>query len=234
MMRNLILAGLIWSLGDGKALADDAPSTPADQPIVTTEESTSVVAPLTLSPPLNPDCPDQPDIPGLQAEYNAYNNATYASALEAKGLVPTTMKLKWNALTYDPDARERTPWKVTRVNGERVLPGEVIHSDCGPSARWTSNAQTVHFGTKKNHSVFLKRDILYRLEVTRPAVVTKSLTRCGCPDYSGWCGAESPSSDQPLWVLPEGVKYGGVLEIEAPQKVLDIQLIWAQRCDPPA
>jgi hypothetical protein len=95
MMRNLILAGLIWSLGDGKALADDTPSTPADQPIVTTEESTSVVAPLTLSPPLNPDCPDQPDIPGLQAEYNAYNNATYASALEAKGLVPTTLELAY-------------------------------------------------------------------------------------------------------------------------------------------
>jgi hypothetical protein len=37
-----------------------------------------------------------------------------------------------------------------------------------------------------------------------------------------------------LWVLPEGVKYGGVLEIEAPQMVLDIQSFWAQRCDPPA
>jgi hypothetical protein len=227
MMRNLILAGLIWSLGDGKALADDAPSTPADQPIVTTEESTSVVAPLTLSPPLNPDCPDQPDIPGLQAEYNAYNNATYASALEAKGLVPTTMKLKWSSLTYDPDAKERTPWKVTTVNGERVLPGEVIQSDCGPSA------PTVHFGTKRNHSVFLKREILYRLEVTRPAVVTKSLTRCGCPDYSGVCGAYDPSSDQPLWVLPEGVKYGGVLEIEAPQKVLDIKLNVSPKCSGP-
>ena len=197
-------------------------------------ESASVADPpaLALPPirrPLNPDCPDQPDIPGLQAEYNAYNNATYASALEAKGLVPTTMKLKWNALTYDPDAKERTPWKVTTVNGERVLPGEVIQSNCGPSA------PTVHFGTKKNHSVVLKREILYRLEVTRPAVVTKSLTRCGCPDYSGWCGAESPSSDQPLWVLPEGVNYGGVLKIEAPQKVLDIKLIWSPRCpDPPA
>jgi hypothetical protein len=229
MMRNLILAGLIWSLGDGKALADDAPSTPADQPIVTTEESTSVVAPLTLSPPLNPDCPDQPDIPGLQAEYNAYNNATYASALEAKEVVPTIVKIKWNSLTYDPAAKELKPWKVTTVNGERVLPGEVIQSDCGPSA------PTVHFGTKRNHSVFLKREILYRLEVTRPAVVTKSLTRCGCPDYSGWCGAVSPSSDQPLWVLPEGVKYGGVLEIEAPQMVLDIQLFWRPRCPgPPA
>jgi hypothetical protein len=189
--------------------------------------STLATDPPTLALPPDPDCPDQPDIPGLQAEFNAHNNATYASALEAKGLVPTTMKLKWNALTYDPDANERTPWKVTRVNGDRVLPGEVIHSDCGPST------PTVHFGTKKNHSVFLKRDILYRLEVTRPAVVTKSLTRCGCPDYSGWCGAESPSSDQPLWVLPEGVKYGGVLEITAPQKVLSIKLNASPKCPGP-
>ena len=196
-------------------------------------ESASVADPPTLAPPPirrppDPYCPDQPDISDLQAEFTAYNNATYARALEANGVVPTIVKLKWNSLTYDPDAKELKPWKVTTVNGERVLPGEVIQSDCGPSA------PTVHFGTKKNHSVFLKRDILYRLEVTRPAVVTKSLTRCGC-DYSGWCGAESPSSDQPLWVLPEGVKYGGVLEIEAPQKVLDIKLIWSPRCpDPPA
>jgi len=196
-------------------------------------ESASVADPPTLAPPPirrppDPYCPDQPDISDLQAEFTAYNNATYARALEANGVVPTIVKLKWNSLTYDPDAKELKPWKVTTVNGERVLPGEVIQSDCGPSA------PTVHFGTKKNHSVFLKREILYRLEVTRPAVVTKSLTRCGC-DYSGWCGAESPSSDQPLWVLPEGVNYGGVLEIEAPQKVLDIKLIWSPRCpDPPA
>ena len=197
-------------------------------------ESASVADPPTLAPPPirrppDPYCPDQPDISDLQAEFTAYNNATYARALEANGVVPTIVKLKWNSLTYDPDAKELKPWKVTTVNGERVLPGEVIQSDCGPSA------PTVHFGTKKNHSVFLKREILYRLEVTRPAVVTKSLTRCGCPDYSGWCGAVSPSSDQPLWVLPEGVNYGGVLEIEAPQKVLDIKLIWSPRCpDPPA
>lgn len=200
---------------------------------VTAVASASVADPPTLAPPpirrpADPYCPDQPDISDLQAEFTAYNNATYARALEANGVVPTIVKLKWNSLTYDPDAKELKPWKVTTVNGERVLPGEVIQSDCGPSA------PTVHFGTKKNHSVFLKREILYRLEVTRPAVVTKSLTRCGC-DYSGLCGAESPSSDQPLWVLLEGVKYGGVLEIEAPQKVLDIKLIWSPRCpDPPA
>ena len=150
MMRNLILAGLIWSLGAGEALADDTPSAPADQPIVTTDESTSVDDPPTPNPlpilrPADPNCPDQPDISALQAEFTAYNNTTYASALEAEGLVPTTMKLKWSSLTYDPDAKARTPWKVTTVNGDRVLPGEVIQSDCGPSA------PTVHFGTKKNH-----------------------------------------------------------------------------------
>jgi hypothetical protein len=232
-MRNLTLSFLIWNLGVGEALADDTPSAPADQPIVTTEDPTSVDDPPTPIPPsvlrpADPYCPDQPDISGLQAEFDAYNNTTYASALEAKGLVPTTMTLKWSSLTYDPDAKERMPWKVTTVNGDRVLPGEVIHSDCGP---WS--APTVHFGTKNNHSVFLKREILYRLEVTRPAVVTKSLTRCGCPDYSGVCGAYDPSSDQPLWVLPEGVKYGGVLEIEAPQKVLDIKLNVSPKCSGP-
>jgi hypothetical protein len=110
-------------------------------------ESASVADPPTLAvPPIrrppDPYCPDQPDISDLQAEFDAYNKATYARALAAQGMVPTTMKLKWNALTYDPDAKERTPWKVTTVNGERVLPGEVIQSDCGPSA------PTVHFGTK--------------------------------------------------------------------------------------
>ena len=108
------------------------------------------------------------------------------------------------------------------MNGDRVLPGEVVHSDCGP---WS--APLIPFGTK--------RGTLYRLEVTRPALVTKSLTRCGCPNHSEVCGAYDPSSDQPLWVLPEGVKYGGVLEIEAPQKVLDIKLNVSPRCpDPPA
>ena len=112
---------------------------------------------------------------------------------------------------------------VTLVSSrDRVLPGEVIHSDCGS---WS--APLIPFGTK--------RGTLYRLEVTRPAVVTKSLTRCGCPNHSEVCGAYDPSSDQPLWVLPEGVKYGGVLEIEAPQKVLDIKLNVSPRCpDPPA
>lgn len=199
MNRNLILAGLMLIFGVGEALAD----------------------PPSLVPPPNPYCDEQPDISSLQAEFNAYNDAAYASALEAKGVVRTTMKLKRNSLTYDPDAKERTPWKVTTVNGDRVLPGEVIHSDCGPSA------PTVHFGTKRGRS--------YRLEVTRPAVMTKSLTRCGCPNYSGMCGEYSPSSDQPLWVLPDGVKYGGVLEIEAPQKVLDIKLNVSRRCPgPPA
>jgi hypothetical protein len=200
---------------------------------VTAVASASVADPPTpVLPPVRrpPDryCPDQPDISALQAEFTAYNNATYASALEAKEVVPTIVKLKWNSLTYDPDAKELKPWKVTTVNGTRVLPGEVIQSDCGPSA------PTVHFGTKKNHSVFLKREILYRLEVTRPAVVTKSLTRCSC-DHSGMCGAPTREHWQPLWVLPEGVKYGGVMEIEAPQKVLDIKLIRSPRCsDPPA
>ena len=201
---------------------------------VTAVASASVADPPTLAPPPirrppDPYCPDQPDISALQAEFTAYNNATYASALEAKEVVPTIVKLKWNSLTYDPDAKELKPWKVTTVNGTRVLPGEVIQSDCGRPA-----APTIYFGTKTNYSIFLKREILYRLEVTRPAVVTKSLTRCGC-DHSGMCGAQTLSINQPLWVLPEGVKYGGVIEIEAPQKVLDIKLIWTPRCpDPPA
>ena len=230
MVRNLTVAGLIWTLGAGEAVADDTPSGPADQPLVTTEESTSVADPPTPTPPpirrpADPYCPAQPDISGLQAEFDAYNNTQYASALEAKGLVPTIMKLEWNQLTgvlsHGRGAKERKPWKVTTVNGTRVLPGEVIQSDCGPSA------PTVHFGTM--------RGTLYRLEVTRPAVVTKSLTRCGCPDYSGGCGVEIPSSAQPLWVVLAGANYGGVLEIEAPQKVLDIKLNESPKCpSPPA
>jgi hypothetical protein len=200
---------------------------------VTAVASASVVDPLTpvLTPvrrPPNRYCPDQPDISDLQAEFTAYNKATYESALEAKDVSPTIVKLKWNSLTYDPYAKELKPWKVTTLNGTQVLPGEVIRSDCG-----RPSAPTIHFGTKTKHSVFLKREILYRLDVTRPVVVTKSLTRCSC-DHSGMCGAPTPKHWQPLWVLPEGVKYRGVMEIEAPQKVLDIKLILSPRCpDPP-
>ena len=115
MARHSALAGLIWSLCAGEALAGDTPSAPTDQPIVTALESASVTdSPAPALPPVRrlpkkPDCPDQPDISGQQAEFNAYNTAKYASALEAKGMVPTLIQLKWPSLTHERDAKERKP-----------------------------------------------------------------------------------------------------------------------------
>jgi hypothetical protein len=199
---------------------------PADAP--PQEETVETLALQETAPPQG--CLEPGEAEAAARRLEKLNTQSLEAALARAGLerfAPAELAQVMAEGHYYPAPPGRDPfhpeWGVfVDAEGRNVLAGPRVRMNCGADPHF----QPPRFVRSGQGELFV-------LEAVPVARTTRDILSCGCPPHVfGGCGAYMPFTMQQRWVLPQGLRFGGIRRV--PYEVVRVNRTYARQEGCPA